>query len=103
LDSRTDKGVLWENFLISERKKYLENNEVDTIQWFWRTTQQQELDYIEEYPSHLQAYEFKWNPERKANLSRTFSNAYPNHEFKVVNRDNFHEFLSQEESPVKIF
>jgi hypothetical protein len=60
LSSRTDKGALWENFLISERFKFLGNNELDVKSWFWRTTQQQEIDYIEEYDAKLYAYEFKW-------------------------------------------
>lgn len=93
LNSRTDKGALWENFLISERKKWLENNEIDKKQWFWRTTQQQEIDYIEEDSSNFQVFEFKWNPDKKVKLSKTFSNVYPNHIFQVINHENFHDFL----------
>ena len=62
LAMRTDKGALWENFLVSERVKYLGNNELDVKSWFWRTTQQQEIDYIEEWENKLCAFEFKWNP-----------------------------------------
>lgn len=93
LSMRTDKGALWENFLVSERLKYLGNNEMDVKSWFWRTTQQQEIDYIEERENKLLAFEFKWNPQKKVRLSKTFSNAYPNHEFKVITPDNFHEFV----------
>jgi uncharacterized protein len=53
--TRTDKGALWENFLISERYKFLGNNELDVKSWFWRTTQQQEIDYIEEGEDKLLA------------------------------------------------
>ena len=94
LDMRTDKGALWENFLVSERIKYLRNNELDVKSWFWRTTQQQEIDYIEERENKLLAFEFKWNPQKEVRLSKTFTNAYPNHEFKVITSKNFHEFLS---------
>jgi uncharacterized protein len=93
LNIRTDKGSLWENFLVSERFKHLGNNETDVKSWFWRTTQQQEIDYIEERDDKLFAFEFKWNPKKKVRLSRTFSGAYSNHEFKVISRDNFHEFI----------
>lgn len=93
LPVRTDKGALWENFLVSERIKHLENNEMDAKSWFWRTTQQQEIDYLEERDNTLFAYEFKWNPQKKVRLSKTFSNAYNNHEFKVINTENFHEFV----------
>jgi uncharacterized protein len=91
--TRTDKGALWENFLISERYKFLGNNELDVKSWFWRTTQQQEIDYIEEWEDKLLAFEFKWNPMKKARLSKTFSHAYPNHEFNVIDPTNFHEFV----------
>jgi predicted AAA+ superfamily ATPase len=93
LPARTDKGALWENFLVSERVKYLGNNEMDVKSWFWRTTQQQEIDYIEEWDNKLYAFEFKWNPHKKVRLSKTFSNTYANHEFKVVTPENFQEFV----------
>lgn len=93
LSVRTDKGALWENFLVSERIKYLGNNEMNVKSWFWRTTQQQEIDYIEEWDNKLFAFEFKWNPQKKVSLSKTFSNTYLNHEFKVINPENFHEFV----------
>ena len=93
---RTDKGALWENFIVSERFKYLGNNELDVKSWFWRTTQQQEIDYIEEWENKLRAFEFKWNPLKKVRLSKTFSNAYPNHEFKVITPENFHDFVMKE-------
>lgn len=93
LSSRTDKGALWENFLISERFKFLGNNELDVKSWFWRTTQQQEIDYIEEHPDKLFAWEFKWNSHKTVRLSKTFSNAYPNTEFFVVTPENIEDFL----------
>ncbi len=93
LPKRTDKGALWENFLVSERLKYLGNNEMERKSWFWRTTQQQEIDYIEEVEDKLLAFEFKWNPMKKVTLTKTFSNAYPNHQFKVITPVNFEEFV----------
>lgn len=93
LSSRTDKGALWENFLISERFKFLGNNELDIKSWFWRTTQQQEIDYIEEHPDKMLAWEFKWNSQKTVRLSKTFTNAYSNTEFKVVNPENIEDFL----------
>ena len=66
---------------------------MDVKTWFWRATQQQEIDYIEERDHKIYAFEFKWNPKKNGSLSKTFSNAYPNHEFKVINTENFHEFV----------
>jgi len=93
LSSRTDKGALWENFLISERFKFQENNEMDVRSYFWRTSQQQEIDYIEEHQDKFFAWEFKWSPHKKSYLSKTFSRAYPNTEFEVITPENMHLFL----------
>ena len=91
--SRTDTGALWENFLISERIKFNTNRDIDFQSYFWRTTQQQEIDYIEESENKLFAFEFKWNPAKKRFLSKTFSNAYQGSSFKIISPDNIQEFL----------
>ncbi len=93
LTSRSDTGALWENFIISERLKLNYNNDIAFKSYFWRTTQQQEIDYIEETNGKLSAFEFKWGHGKKAFLSKTFSNAYPDTLFKVITPDNIHEFL----------
>ncbi|MBW6501690.1 MAG: ATP-binding protein [Bacteroidales bacterium] len=93
LVSRVDTGALWENFLVSERYKLLANNDEVPKTYFWRTTQQQEIDYIEEYRNSFFAYEFKWRSRGSSFLSKTFSKAYPVSEFRVITPDNFHEFL----------
>ncbi len=63
INLRNDVGQLWENFLVSERMKFLYNKGVRFRSYFWRTYTQQEIDYIEELNARLYAYEFKWNPE----------------------------------------
>lgn len=93
INQRVDKGALWENFIISERQKYNHNREIDFNSYFWRTTQQQEIDYIEEIENKLFAYEFKWAAGKKGFLSKTFSNAYPGTPFKIITPDNMHEFI----------
>ena len=93
LNSRVDTGALWENFLVSERMKIIANDDKVPESYFWRTTQQQEIDYIEEYQNKLYAFEFKWSSSKRSFLSKTFSNAYPGSVFKVISPDNFHEFL----------
>lgn len=96
VDSRNDIGALWENWMISElrKKRHYEQDYPNT--YFWRTTQQQEIDYIEEKDGHFTAYEFKWNPQKKAKISQSFLNAYPNTTIQTVNRENFYEFLMKE-------
>lgn len=94
LASRTDTGALWENFLISERKKILAYNDRTPGNFFWRTTLQQEIDYIEETPEGFSAFEFKWNAGRKVLFSKTFLNAYPVTDKAVITPENFMEFVS---------
>ena len=60
---------------------------------FWRTTQQQEIDYIEETDGKLKAYKFKWNPKKKARFPKTFLNAYDIESTKVVTPENIDAFL----------
>lgn len=102
IDSRTDKGALWENFLVSERKKFLGYKDDFSIRsYFWRTQQQQEIDYIEE--SHigkdgmLQAWEFKWNPKSKARFPKLFLKAYPKSETAVVTSEDFEKFIGMDD------
>lgn len=91
--SRNDIGALWENFLISERMKLLWYNGFYGHTYFWRTTRQQEIDYIEEIDGRLYAYEFKWNPMAKSKFPSAFTEKYKPAETKVIHRDNFWEWL----------
>ena len=93
LESRTDVGALWENFLMAERLKKNALSGHYNIGYFWRTHAQQEIDYIEDVNGNLSAWEFKWNPKAKVKIPSTFVNAYPNAEIKVVHSDNLEEFL----------
>ncbi|MCD4736265.1 MAG: ATP-binding protein [Bacteroidales bacterium] len=95
IDLRTDKGALWENYLVSERYKLLNNRQVDVKRYFWRTTQQQEIDYIEERDGRISAYEFKWQTTSKKKLPRTFIAAYPNSFTSVIHTGNYFDFLAQ--------
>jgi predicted AAA+ superfamily ATPase len=93
LELRADAGLLWENYLVSERMKRLHYTDTWVNRWFWRTQQQQEIDYLEEGDGKISAFEFKWNPAAKVRPSRSFLNAYPENDFSVIHRDNFEEFL----------
>ncbi|MGM0452980.1 MAG: ATP-binding protein [Thermodesulfobacteriota bacterium] len=94
-ETRVDTGALWENFLLSERAKLLFNNQKYAKPFFWRTKQQQEIDYIEEFEGILSAYEFKWNPSRKTRFPQTFLKAYPNHSTQTITPNNYLDFLSE--------
>ena len=93
VELRNDVGVLWENFMISERIKKLNYDDLWVNNWFLRTQQQQEIDYIEEGDGKISAFEFKWNPEAKAKKVKSFLEAYPNSSLKVIHRNNYEDFL----------
>ena len=92
LGLRNDTGSLWENFIISERIKFQEYQNVLSNNFFWRTYDKQEIDWIEERGGKLFAYEFKFNKE-KAKFPIAFSEAYPESEFRVISANNYHEFV----------
>lgn len=94
LNSRTDTGALWENFVIAERIKFLNNNEKDAKHYFWRTTQQQEIDLIEESETGLKAFEFKWNKKAKVNIPLTFKTSYPKADIRIISPENVEDIIS---------
>ena len=95
INLRTDKGSLWENFLVSERLKLLNNLQIDAKRYFWRTAQQQEVDYIEERDGQLSAYEFKWTEKKMNKLPSTFLKAYPDALTSFVNSSNYLDFVNE--------
>jgi predicted AAA+ superfamily ATPase len=90
---RQDKGALWENYLISERRKKLNIEKSSGKQHFWRTTQRQEIDYLETEKKQLKAFEIKWNPKKKAKFSKTFTGNYPEAAVGLLNPENYFDFL----------
>jgi predicted AAA+ superfamily ATPase len=90
---RDDTGHLWENYLVTERRKFLVNSGRNFAAWFWRTYDRQEIDYIEEREGALSAFEFKWGAKARDKLPLVFAEAYPGVKFTVVNRENCAKFL----------
>lgn len=94
IELRNDKGGLWENFLICERMKFLQDQNLTPKQYFWRTHDQQELDYIEEYDGQLHAYEFKWKLRRQK-APKAFVKAYPDAKVDFIDTDNFERWVEE--------
>ncbi|MCB0762685.1 MAG: ATP-binding protein [Flavobacteriales bacterium] len=90
---RNDVGVLWENYMISERIKFQNYNHVLVYNYFWRTYDQQEIDWVEDRGGQLHAYEFKWNPTKKAKVPLAWSKAYPDATFHTIHPGNYSEWL----------
>lgn len=102
VDLRPDRGALWENYLMAERRKFIAYNDMWVNSYFWRTQDQQEIDYIEEEDGRIKAWEFNWSPLSKARMSKTFSNAYPNTVFSVITPENIEEFLTIHQSVAEL-
>ena len=94
LDMRNDVGALWENYFISERMKFNHYSEHYCNTYFWRTKNQQEIDYVEEADGYMTAFEMKWNP-KKADLSfpKSFMEAYSVASANVITPENYIKFL----------
>lgn len=92
ISGRNDKGALWENFIVSERKKAFNNAGALYKQFFWRTAQNQEIDLVEETETGLNAYEIKWNC-RKMKLPAGFIKNYKLINSGCIEYSNAEEFL----------
>lgn len=86
---RNDIGGIWENFCICELIKKAQAERKYCNRYFWRSYDQQEVDFIEEADGKFTAYEFKYSPNKRAKLPRMFAENYEIAEFKVINRENF--------------
>ena len=93
VENRDDVGALFENYVIAECVKRKEYTGDYANSCFWRNTNRQEIDYIEEKDGQLNAFELKWNPKRKCSAPLSFRNAYPNASFTVIHHDNIEELL----------
>jgi predicted AAA+ superfamily ATPase len=90
--ARNDIGALWENYMISERLKYQSYKRISSNNYFWRTYEQQEIDWVEERDGSLFGYEFKWK-EDKFKIPTQWKSAYPGASVELINVNNFNEWL----------
>lgn len=95
LNMRNDVGELWENYLVSERLKNQEYNKIRRENYFWRTYDQQEIDWLEADSNGLYGFEFKWSKSKKSKIPAAFERAYPNAEYEVINRKNYLQFITK--------
>jgi len=93
LSDRADTGALWENFAIVERMKFLHYHEIDAAHYFWRTTQQQEIDLVEE-EKELKAFEFKWGKTKTPRIPQTFTENYPKATTQIISPANIENFVT---------
>jgi len=91
LKMRNDIGALWENFILSERKKALLYDNKHVHSYFWRTYSGTEIDYIEEVQGKLYAFEIKYN-KSKIKVPLVWQQQYGNN-FQTINKENYLDFI----------
>jgi len=92
INLRDDVGKLWENFLVTERLKWQEYKPMGANNYFWRTWDGSEVDWVEEREGKLFGYEFKW-ANKKSRAPKLWLDTYKNAEYKEVNASNYLDFL----------
>ncbi len=92
LSFRQDVGPLWENFMISERMKRNVNQGNHVNIYFWRTHQQQEIDYVEERGGTLAGFEFKWKGGKRR-VPQIFLETYAGSRVEFIDSQNYADFV----------
>jgi len=90
-DSRTDLGMMWENFVIAERMKKLEYERVHKKRYFWRTYNGSEIDYVEEQNGILEAFEIKYS-NKKRKVPVAWSKEYGD-KYSTINFENWFDWV----------
>ena len=91
LDIRDDIGKLWENFLVAERLKKQAYDQIYSNNYFWRTWDQKEIDWVEERDGKLFGYEFKWKSKSRKS-TKAWLESYPEASLEI-NNENYLEFV----------
>lgn len=92
LNTRNDVGQLWENFIVMERLKKQNYKSIFSNNYFWRTYDQKEIDWVEERDGKLFGYEIKWG-DKKVKEPKIWKETYDNAEFEVINQENYLDFV----------
>jgi hypothetical protein len=93
LPLRNDLGMLWENYIVMERLKWLAYRNKFANTYFWRTHDHQEIDWVEERGGKLSGYEITWKDSRRR-IPSHWLEAYPGSEFSVITSENYLNFIT---------
>ena len=93
LTRRNDNGQLWENYLVVERLKKQQYEKLWSNNYFWRTYDQKEIDWVEERQNRLFGYEFKYN-QSIVKAPKLWKETYPEASFECINQKNYLNFIS---------
>ncbi|HRK82653.1 MAG TPA: ATP-binding protein [Saprospiraceae bacterium] len=93
LPLRNDVGALWENYLIMERLKKQSYVKIFSNNYFWRTYDQKEVDFVEERDGRLYGFEFKWS-KTHTKPPALWLETYPEADFEVISQGNYLPFIT---------
>lgn len=93
LSLRDDQGKLWENYLVMERIKKQSYTPLYSNNYFWRTWDQKEIDWIEEREGKLFAFEFKYKSTKTNKTHPYFKSIYPEAVTETITKENYTDFI----------
>ena len=93
LSLRDDVGALWENYVVIERLKKQAYREIYSNNYFWRTYDKKEIDWVEERDGKLFGFEIKWKERKKVKAPKDWLETYRNASFKIINQENYLDFI----------
>jgi predicted AAA+ superfamily ATPase len=91
---RNDTGMLWENYCVAERVKKQEYRQILSNNYFWRTYDRKEIDWVEERGGALHGYEIKWSAAKKTKPPKDWLVAYPGSQYECISPENYLEFIA---------
>lgn len=95
LNIRTDKGGLWENFVLNERRKSNQAARIRANHYYWRSARKQEIDIVEEVNGEIATlYECKYSGDGNVRLHPEFVAQYGTMPLTVITKDNFVENMT---------
>ena len=93
INLRNDIGELWENYIVMERIKKQSYEQIFANNYFWRTYDQKEIDWVEEREGKLFGYEIKWG-DKSRKEPKIWKETYPNAEFEIIGQENYFDFVA---------
>ncbi len=91
---RKDIGVLWENFILLERKKHISNMGNSAQYYFWRKYGGAEVDLLEKRidASEIEAFELKYGQGKLSRGAYSFMKEYGK-KVKLIGQENYIDFI----------
>jgi len=95
LSIRDDIGMLWENYVVVEMLKRQEYLLLSSNNYFWRTYDKKEIDFIEEREGKLFGYEIKFSAKAQK-PPKEWQQTYKGAEYHLITKDKYLNFISKD-------